>query len=202
MSVINIQFTPLELRIVKYLFKHYNEKYNARQLARALDVNHAHVNILCGQLVTKKLLKKEDLGNSIYFTFNYEERLAVSFMDYILSLELQEFPEWLTVVVHSLKKFEKYVTFGVVFGSSINNNQFNDIDVLLVYDKRVSKDIKKIKEEIRRARLVEKPIRYVDVMEKDVPKNKDDTIFYSLLANNLIFTGAEKYVGVIRICHK
>ena len=25
-----------------------------------------------------------------------------------------------------------------------NNNQFNDIDVLLVYDKRVSKDIKKI----------------------------------------------------------
>src|SRR3989338_460556 len=202
MSVINIQFTPLELRIVKYLFKHYNEKYNARQLARALDVNHAHVNILCGQLVTKKLLKKEDLGNSIYFTFNYEERLAVSFMDYILSLELQEFPEWLTVVVHSLNKFEKYVTFGVVFGSSINNNQFNDIDVLLVYDKRVSKDIKKIKEEIRRARLVEKPIRYVDVMEKDVPKNKDDTIFYSLLANNLIFTGAEKYVGVIRICHK
>ena len=202
MDVKNIQFTPLELKIAKYLFKHYTEKYNGRQMARALDVNHAHVNLLCRGLVKKMLLQKEDLGNSVYFTFNYGNTLAKEFMKYVLSLEEQEFPAWLIVVLHNLKKFEKYISFGLVFGSSVKTSQFADVDVLLVYDLKWVKDVLKVKEEIRRSRIVEKPIRYVDLIEKDIYGGKNEPVMYGMLSNNLLFYGAQNYVEVIKKCHK
>jgi len=202
MTAENIQFTKIEIQIAKYLFKHYKERYNARQLARTLAINHAHANKLCNILLEKKLLVKEDIGNSTYFSYNYGNKLAIKFIEYMLSLEEKEFPKWLSVVLHSLQKFKPYISLGLVFGSSIKNKDFNDIDVLLVYDKKQANEVKKMKEEIRKSELVEKPIRYMDITEKDIISNKEDKVFYSILTNNLIFHNAEKYVEVIKKCHK
>ncbi len=202
MAVNSIQFTKIELQITSYLFKHYKDKYNARQLARILKINHAHANKLCNLLVSKKLLQKEDAGSSIYFSFDYKNSLALNFMKYILSLEEATFPKWLVVVLHGLKKFKEHIVLGIVFGSSIKNSTFNDVDVLLVYNNRHSKKIKKIKEEIRKSQLIEQPIRYVDLTENDIFLNKEDKIFYNILSDNLIFHNAEEYVEVISKCRR
>lgn len=202
MSVKNIQFTKIEIQIAKYLFKHYKEKYNARQLARALDINHAHANQLCYILTEKQLLVKEEIGNSTYFSYNYKNNLAIKFIEYMLSLEEKEFPKWLAVLLHSLQKFKPYIKIGLVFGSSIKNKDFNDVDVLLVYDNMISSKIKKIKEEIRKSELIEKPVRYMDITEKDILSNNEDKVFYSILTENLIFHNPEKYVEVIKKCRK
>ncbi|MEK6921987.1 MAG: hypothetical protein AABX82_08910 [Nanoarchaeota archaeon] len=202
MAVNNIQFTKIEIQIASYLFKHYKEKYNARQLARILKINHAHANKLCNILVSKHLLRKENVGSSIYFSFNYGNRLALKFMCYLLSLEQTIFPKWLAVALHNLKNFKDHIILGVIFGSSIKNNTFNDVDVLLVYDNKNAEKIKKIKEQIRKSQLIEQPIRYVDITEKDIYLNKDNKIFYNILSGNLIFHNAEKYVEVISKCHK
>jgi len=202
MTAENIQFTKIEIQIAKYLFKHYKERYNARQLARTLSINHAHANKLCNILSDKKLLVKEDIGNSTYFSYNFDNRLAIKFIEYMLSLEEREFPKWLAVILHSLKKFKPYIQMGLVFGSSIKNKDFNDIDVLLVYDKKMSDKVKKTKKEIRNSELIEKPIRYIDITEKDTVSNKEDKVFYIILTNNLIFHNAEKYVEVIKKCRK
>ncbi|MBI2129228.1 hypothetical protein HYU07_03225 [Candidatus Woesearchaeota archaeon] len=202
MAVNNIQFTRIEIKIAKYIFKHYKDRRNARQLARILNINHAHANKLCNLLAEKRLLIKEEIGNSAYFSFNYENKLAVKFMEYVLSLEEKEFPKWLIVVLHSLKKFMPYLEMGLVFGSSIKTRDFNDIDVLLVYDEKESKKISKIKEEIRKSQLVEQPIRYADVAEKDMLLNKGDKTFYSIMSDSLIFHNPEKYVEVVKKCRK
>ncbi len=200
MSANNIQFTHIEIQIAVYLFKHYKERHNPRQLAKLLNINHAHANKLCNVLATKKLLIKEEIGNSLYFTYNYADDLAIHFMNYILSLE--EFPQWLAVLLYNLKKFNTYIHFGLIFGSSIHKKEFNDIDVLLVYDSIHSKEIKKIKDDIRKAGIVEKPIRYMDITKGDILSNKDDAVFYSIMSNNLIFYNTENYVEAIRKCHK
>ena len=202
MTANNIQFTQIEIRIAKYLFKHYKEKHNARQLAKLLNINHAHSNKLCNILANKRLLTKEAIGNTAYFSFNYNNKLAIKFMDYILSLEEQEAPKWLVVVLHSLKKFKPYIELGLVFGSSIRNKEFNDIDVLLVHEKDKTKDIAKIKEDIRKSQLVEQPIRYMDITWKDIISNKDNKIFYSIISDSLIFHNPEKYVEIIKKCRK
>ncbi len=202
MSVDNIQFTKIEIRIAKYLFKHYKNRYNARQLARILNINHAHANKLCNILADKKLLAKEKIGNSVFFSYAYGNKLAIKFVEYILSLEEKEFPKWLSVLSHSLKKFKDFIKMGLIFGSSIKYKDFNDIDVLLMYSTEKSKDIKKIKDEIRKSELVEKPIRYVDIDEKDIVMNKEDRTFYSILSESLVFHNPEKYVEVIRKCRK
>lgn len=201
MDANNIQFTRIELQIAKYLFKHYKDKFNSRQLAKLLDINHAHANKLCNSLAKKLLLKKEEVGNAIYFSFDYESKLAIKFIEYLFALEEKEFPRWLSVVLHSLKKFNEHITMGLVFGSSAKSNKFNDIDVLLVYEKNKLKDVNKIKKEIRNSQLIEQPIRYVDIAEKDI-LNKKDKIFYNILSENLIFHNPEKYVGVIKKCRK
>ena len=200
MDADNIQFTKIEIRIAKYLFKHYKDKYNARQLARILNINHAHANKLCNLLADKKLLVKEGIGNSVFFSYGYDNKLAIKFMEYLLSLE--EFPKWLTVLLHSLKKFEGCIELGLVFGSSIKNRDFNDVDVLLMHTAEKSREIKKTKDEIRKSELVEQPIRYVDITEKDVLQNKENKIFYSILSDSLVFHNSEKYVEVIRKCRK
>ena len=202
MAVNNIQFTKIEIQIAKYLFKHYKDRYNSRQLARILDINHAHANKLCNILTDKKLLIKEDIGNSIFFSYEYDNKLAIKFMEYMLSQEEKEFPKWLTILSHSLKKFKDCIEMGIVFGSSIRTKDFNDIDVLLIYGAENSKAVKKIKDEIRKSELVEKPIRYTDMAEKDILQNKEDKIFYNMLSESLVFHNAEKYAKVIRRCRK
>ena len=202
MAVNNIQFTKIEIQIAKYLFKHCRDRYNARQLARILLINHAHANKLCNALAGKKLLIKEEIGNSAFFSYEYDNKLAIKFMEYMLSLEDKEFPQWLNILPHTLKKFKEYAEMGLVFGSSVKTKDFNDIDVLLMYDAEKSRDIKKIKDEIRKSELVEKPIRYVDIAEKDILPNKEDKIFYSILSESLVFHNPEKYVEVVRKCRK
>ncbi len=202
MTVNNIQFTKIEIQVVKYLFKHYRDRYNARKLARTLNINHAHANKLCNLLADKKLLVKEEIGNSIYFSYDYNNKMAIKFIEYMLSLEEKEFPKWLIVLLHSLNKFKPHIQLGLVFGSIITTKDFHDIDILLMYDKDKSKAVKKIKDEIRRSGLVEKPIRYVDITENDILSNKEDKIFYNILSDNLVFYNAEKYVGIIRKCRK
>jgi hypothetical protein len=200
MDANNIQFTRIEIQIAKHLFKHYKEKYNPRQLARALEINHAHANKLCNTLTDKKLLIKEGLGNSVYFSYNYKDELALKFMEYMLSIE--EFPKWLAVLLHSLEKFRPYLHMGLVFGSSIKAKNFNDIDVLLMYDKSRSKDIRNIKDEIRKSGLIEQPIRYVDITPEDITSNKEDETFYSIISDNLIFHDPGKYIEVIKKCRR
>ncbi len=205
MAVKNIQpinFTKIEISIVKHIFKHFNDRYNARQLAKILDINHAHANKLCNLLADKRLLLKEEMGNSAYFSFSYGNKYAVMFMGYLLNLEEREFPKWLIVPLHNLKAFNSYIKLGLVFGSSIKNKDFNDIDVLLLYNPENGKEIQKIKEDIRKSHLIEKPIRYVDISEKDIMPNKGNKIFYNLLSENLIFHNPEKYVEIVRKCHK
>ncbi len=202
MDANNIQFTPIEIRIVRYLFKHYNDRFNSRQLAKVLNINHAHANKLCNSLEKKLLLKKEGVGNAVYFSFNYENRLAINFIKYLIYLEEREFPKWLSVVLYNLKKFNEHIILGLVFGSSVKNSKFNDIDVLLVYEKNKAKGINKIKDWIRNSQLIEQPIRYIDLVEKDIFLNKKDKIFYNILSDNLIFCNSEKYVEVIKKCHK
>ena len=202
MAVNNIHFTKIEIRIAKYLFKHYKERYNARQLARILNINHAHANKLCKVLADKQLLTKEEIGNSVFFSYEYDNKLAIKFMEYMLSLEEKDFPKWLGVLSHSLKKFKDCIEMGLIFGSAVKAKDFNDIDILLMYDAEKSKEIKKIKEEIRKSELVEKPIRYMDIAEKDILLNKEDKIFYSILSESLVFHNPEKYAEVVRKCHK
>ena len=202
MDAKKIQFTKIELQIVKCLFKHYKETLNSRQLAKFLGINHAHANKLCNSLVDKLLLEKEEIGNAIYFSFRYENRFAVKFIEYVLALEEKEFPKWLSVVLHSLKKFNVHIKMGLVFGSSVKASKFNDVDVLLVYDKSKAKEINKVKEEIRNSELIEQPIRYVDVTKKDILLNKNNKIFYNILSESLIFHNSEKYVEVIRKCRR
>ncbi|MEK6857708.1 MAG: hypothetical protein AABX39_03930, partial [Nanoarchaeota archaeon] len=163
MDANNIQFTKIELQITKYFFKHYQDKLNSRQLAKLLSINHAHASKLCNSLVKKSLLKKENAGNTFLFSFDYDSKLAIKFIEYLFSLEENEFPKWLSVVLHSLKKFNEHIILGIVFGSSVKNSNFNDVDVLLVYEKNKSRQINKIKEQIRNSQLIEKPIRYVDI---------------------------------------
>lgn len=196
MDVNNIQFTKIEIQITIYIFKHYKDKYNARQIARLLDLNHAHINKLCNSLTIKKLLIKEEIGNTICYSFNYKNELAIKFIEYILSLE--RIPKWLNVLKHNLEKFNSFIKIGCIFGSSIKSDIYNDIDVLLVYDKKHIKDVNKIKNEIIRTRLVEKPIRYVEITEKDIIKNKDDKIFYNIISENIIFYNSTKYIEVIK----
>lgn len=202
MAVNSIQFTRIEIQIARFIFKHYKEKYNARQLARVLDINHAHANKLCNILADKKLLVKEEVGNSAYFSYDYKDESAIKFMEYILSLEEKDFPKSLTVLLHSLNKLKPCLQLGLVFGSSIKTKDFHDIDVLLMYDPDKAKEVRKIKDEIRKSGLVEQPVRYVDITEKDVLSNKEDKIFYSIMSDNLVFYNPKKYVEVIKKCQK
>ena len=142
------------------------------------------------------------MATLFFFSYEYDNKFAIKFIEYMLSLEDKEFPKWLNVLFHSLKKFRDYIEMGLVFGSSINIKNFNDIDVLLMYDAEKSKYIKKIKDEIRKSELVEKPIRYVGITEKDILLNKEDKIFYSILSESLVFHNPEKYVEVVRKCRK
>lgn len=194
----SVNFTKIEIQIVKYVFKHYKDRYNARQLSRILNLNHANVNNLCAILVKKRLFVKEKIGNSAYFSFKYGDTLALKFMEYLLSLEENEFPKWMIVILDSLKEFNAYSYVGCVFGSSIKSKNFNDIDVLLIYEQKNTKEIENIKEKIRKTELIDKPIRYLEITKEDLKQNQDNQIFYNVISENLVYHNPQGYVKVIK----
>ena len=194
----NIQFTKIEIQLLKYIFKHFKDKYNARQLAKLLSLNHANINKLCKSLTNKNLLIKEEMSNSIYYSFNYDNELSIKFIEYLLSLEKDEFPKWLKILIYNLKKFEEFISFGCVFGSSIKHDKFNDIDILLIYNKKMKTKINKIKTIIRKSELIEKPIRYMEISKKDIKKNLNNDVFYKIISENLIFHNSSKYIEIIK----
>ncbi len=202
MAVNRIQFTRIELQIAVYFFKHYKDRYNARQLARLLHINHAHATKLCTMLAEKHLLTKEPLGNATYLSYAYKNEAALQFMKYLLSLETKRAPKWLLVVLHALEKFIPYTQLGLVFGSSIKTKDFRDVDVLLMYNKKNAERVARIKEEITKSQLVSQPIRYIDLTEKDVLKNQNDVVFYNIISDSLIFHNSEKYVDVVKTCRE
>lgn len=192
MVVNNIHFTEIEIQIVKYLFKHFKEKFNARQLARLLSKNHVHVNKLCKLLVKKQLLDKEDLGNSVYYFFNFEKS-SVNFVNYLLKFE--NYPKNLQSLLYKLNSFKELVHFGLIFGSAINSLEYHDVDVLLVYDKNNQKQIRKLKTHIRKSKLIEKPIRYLELTPKDL--DFENPVIYSSISDSLLIFGATKFSKVI-----
>jgi len=199
-NIQGLSFTRLEIQIARHIFKHYQERLNARQIARILGINHAHAGKLCNLLVGKQLLLKEEIGNAIYFTFDYGNELALKLMEYLLSQE--EFPKWLVTVLYSLEKFKPYLKLGLVFGSSVKSKSYNDIDVLLVYDTVNSREVRKVKAEIRKSQLTSKPIRYMDLTGKDIFPEKPDKVLYNILSNGLVFCNPLEYAKVVKRCHK
>jgi len=185
---IQLSFSKAELRIAKHLFK-TQKKQNPRQIAKDLKINHANVNRLCNLLYKKNLLKKEELGNSSYYSYSNNTH-PVNFIAYILTLE--RLPVWLNELQHKLEEF-KDIRIGAVFGSAIKRKDYNDIDILLVYEPEDAEKIRKIKDSIRRSQLIKKPIRYVDMTEQDILDNKDDPVIQNMLSDNIIFKGAEEY---------
>jgi len=67
---------------------------------------------------------------------------------------------------------------------------------------KLKKEEEKIKEEIRISQLLEKPIRYAEITEKDILLNKEDKVFYSIMSDNLVFHNPEKYAEMIKKCRK
>lgn len=197
-NIYELSFTKNELKIARFVFKHFKEKFNARQIARELKINHAHTNKLCDVLTKKKIFHQEDLGNASYFTFNYENKNAINFIKYIISIEKQELPKYLATLKYNLEKFEQYTTIIIFFGSAINTEDYNDIDIMMVYDKKDTKKIEEIKEKIIISEILDKPIRYLDLTEQDIKKNLNNKAFYSALSYNIILHGAEKYTEVIK----
>ncbi len=98
----------------------------------------------------------------------------------------------LTALQHKLEEF-KDIRIGAVFGSAIKRTDYNDIDIILVYEPENAEKIRKIKDSIRRSQLIKKPIRCVDMTEQDILDNKDDPVIQNMLSDNIIFKGAEEY---------
>jgi predicted nucleotidyltransferase len=198
MDALDIHFTKIELKLVKYIFKHFKDTYNARCLSKILDLNHAHVNKLCKGLVEKNILNKREMGNACYFVFNYKNKYAIKFVEYLFSVENKEIPQWLSVLKYQLRNFDECIEIGAIFGSSIKKDKFNDIDILLIYNKDKLKNVNRIKKQIIDSELIEKHIRYVEICEKDVLLNIKNEAFYNILSENIIFCGAEKFTEIIK----
>ncbi|MBD3209418.1 MarR family transcriptional regulator [Candidatus Woesearchaeota archaeon] len=200
MSAENIQevrFTKTEIAITRHLFKHYKEKTNPRQLAKQLRRNHAAINKSCNDLEKKGLIKKEEIGNAHYYHFNYDQKPAKQFIEYLLTLEQQTTSTKLRIILHELERFKEIIHLGLLFGSATTSTAYNDVDVLLIYEKSKKAAVNTIKNQIRQADLIDKPIRYVEMTPKDIQKNKDDHTFYNIMSQNIIFHNPTAYIEAI-----
>ena len=169
-----------------------------RELAKKLNRNHAYITKSCKELKNKNILTEKIIGKNNVMHFNYENNQAINFVSYLLSLEKDIIPEWLTVIKYNLEKFNQHVDMTILFGSSTYSKKYNDIDVLLVYNKRKKKDMDLIKLEIRKISTISKPIRYTEITLEDINKNLEKLTMYNMLTNNIIIHGSEKYIEVIK----
>ena len=138
--------TTAEMNAVLTIVKGPEQNYNANNLAKAIGVTPMGALKILKRLKKESILKSKTIGKAVIYSINTRDGYAIRYVSLILLRESLYANKQIKRWVEEFKKI-KNADLIILFGSILNKLNPNDIDVLLVTDKkRFSKLQQEIKE--------------------------------------------------------
>jgi predicted nucleotidyltransferase len=138
--------TKNEMNAVLAIVKSPEIMYNANSLAKVLGITSMGTLKILKRLEKENIIKAKQVGKAVTYRINMESEYVRRYVTLLLSREALHAPSMVRRWINEVRKI-KNVSVAVLFGSVLCKKDPNDIDVLLITDKkRFPKLEKEIKE--------------------------------------------------------
>ena len=188
------EITKAEMDLVLKLVKSPETDYNANSIAKVAGITAMGALKILKRLEQESILKSKKIGKAVIYRVNIESSYARRYVELILSRESLHANPQVKRWIEELKKI-KNADIIVLFGSVLEKQNPNDIDVLLITDqKRFPKLQQEVKElnEINIKKIHPMYQTYHDII-KNI-KKRDKPLLNAI--KGIVVAGEEQFLQI------
>ena len=181
-------------KILIYLLRNL-ELVNINQISKRLGISVGSAFKILKGLEERGIVLPLNLGNAKFYKLNLENEETTRLCEFLLIEERKLARGYIKLYLDEIKKF-KNAELIILFGSILENKDFNDVDVLFVANK--PKEVTKFCLELSRIRT--KPVVPLILEKKDLIKeikNKKEVIL-NILKTGVILKGESVFLEVVK----
>jgi len=183
-------------KVVLTGYKNPEKEYNANNMAKHLGISSMGALKIARRLEKENIITSRELGKARFYKLNFSSEYVKKYIEFLLRRESEQSLPYVKRWINELKKL-KSTDAAVLFGSVLEKQKkANDIDVLLITDK---KRFPKLKKEIEDINLVNtKKLHPLFQTGEDLRKNiqKQDKPILNAIKGVVVF-GDEKIVNLL-----
>ena len=185
-------------KIIFYLLRNL-ELVNINQISKKLNISVGSAFKILKDLEKNNIVLSSNLGNAKFYQINLKNDETIRWCEILLSEERRNLKGYPKIYSDEIQKFE-YAELVVLFGSVLNNKDFNDVDVLVITNKP-----KKATEFcLNLSNIRTKPIVPLILKKEDFIKeikNKKEVIL-NILKTGIILKGESIFLEVLKNAKK
>ncbi len=175
-----------EMEIVLRILKSPELAYNANSLAKEMKISSMGALKIVKRLEKENVLLAQQLGKATFYKINNTSAYVLNYLSFLLRREVEQAHPYVKMWTNEIKKI-KHIDSAILFGSVLKKYQeANDVDVLLVTNKRGFSLVKKEIEEINAINI--KKIHPLYQTKQDLLKNieKKDKVILNAIKGKII----------------
>ncbi len=174
-----------KMEIIKILFKDYLASYNSRTISKKIGISHAGAFKIFKKMEKEEIVKPKRIGNAVIYSLNLQNPIALREIEMALTIESQIYKRW----IEEFSQIKDKVRFVILFGSVIKKDDFNDIDLLIVTEKKDIKEIKKVINE--KNKILTKKIHPIFQTLKDFENDitKKNKVLLEIIKTGIVIFG-------------
>jgi hypothetical protein len=181
-------------KIILYLLRNL-ELVNINQISKKLDISVGSAFKILKELEKREIVFSSHLGNAKFYKINLNNEETIKWCEILLSEERRNLKGYPKIYNEELQKFE-HAQLIILFGSVLNNKDFNDVDVLFITNK--PKEVTKFclgLSKIRTKPVVPLILKKESFIEEI--KNKKEVIL-NILKTGIVLRGESIFLEVLK----
>jgi len=185
-------------KIILYLLRNL-DLVNINQISKILNISVGSAFKILKELEKNNIVLSSDLGNAKFYQINLNNEETIKWCEILLSEERRNLKGYSKIYAEGIQKFEQAELI-ILFGSILNNKDFNDVDVLFITNK--PKEVTKFCLGISKVRT--KPVVPLILKKDDFVKeikNKKE-VALNILKIGVILKGESAFMEVLKNVRK
>ena len=181
-------------KIIIYLLRNL-EIVNINQISKNLEISVGSAFKILKELEKNNLVLSSNLGNAKFYQINLNNEETIKWCEILLSEERRNLKGYSKIYAEEIQKFE-HSELIILFGSVLNNKDFNDVDVLFITNK--PKEVTRFCLNLSKIRT--KPVVPLILKKEDFIKeikNKKE-VALNILKTGLILKGESALLKVLK----
>ena len=185
-------------KIILYLLRNL-ELVNINQISKLLNISVGSSFKILKQLEENNLVLCLNLGNAKFYQINLRNEETIKWCEILLLEERRNLKGYSKIYAEEIQKFE-HAELIILFGSVLNNKDFNDVDVLFITNK--PKEVTKFCLNLSKVRT--KPVVPLILNKEDFIKEikKKKEVILTILKKGVILRGESNFIGVLKNVRK
>lgn len=185
-------------RILKILAKEPFLEHTATTISETLGITRQGLWKTLNNLSKDKMISLKSIANTkrstVKIELDFKNLLTLKTLSLILTKEALNYERWR----FEFRELERYSNFIILFGSVLNKpKEANDIDILVVLEKKDFKDINDIKNKIQKTQA--KEIHLIDLTKEEFKDElkKQNKAYTDALKKGIILFGQDNFIEFI-----